>query len=115
MNVVKPVLKVNVMVWPAFIVLGVVKVRPLPIALYAPPAVLHCTETVYVVLAVAAAFIVTVRVYCQLPATVAMVTVPVFVHVAGSVVAVAAVVVSPNPLFVAVKPPATLYNTPEMV
>ncbi len=61
----------------------------------------------------APAFMVTVSEYCQFPATVAVVTVPPFVQEAGSVVAVAVLWVTTNPLFAAVKPPVTLYITPD--
>jgi hypothetical protein len=111
LNVVTPVLRTKVIVWPAVIVAPVVKVRPDAIVLY-PLPVFHCTVTVYVVLGVAPALIVMVAEYCQFPATVAVVTVPPFAHVAGKVVAVAALWVTTNPLLAALKPPATLYTTP---
>jgi hypothetical protein len=87
--VVPPVLRTKVIVCPAVIEAGVVKVRELPIVLY-PLPVFHCTVTVYIVLGEAPALMVTVVEYCQLPATVAVVTVTPFDQVAGSVVAVAA-------------------------
>jgi hypothetical protein len=111
LNVVTPVLRTKVIVWLATIVAGVVKVRALPKVVY-PLPVFHCTVTVYVVLGEAPALIVTVTEYCQFPATVAVVTVPVFAQVAGNVVAVAALWVTTNPLLAALKPPVTLYTTP---
>ncbi len=79
----------KVIVWVGVIVDGVVTVRAVPIVLY-PVPVFHCTVTVYVVLAEADAVMVRVNEYCQSPTTVAVVTVPPFDQVAGSVVAVAA-------------------------
>ena len=58
------------------------------------------------------AFNVTVREYCQFPATVEVVTMLLFVHVAGKVEAVAALCVTTNPLFDAENPPVTVYMTP---
>ena len=68
---------------------GVVTVRAVPIVLY-PLPVFHCTVTVYVVLAEADEVMLRFNEYCQSPTTVAVVTVPPDVQVAGSDVAVAA-------------------------
>jgi hypothetical protein len=87
--VLTPVLRTKVIVWPAVILDSVVTARGVPIVVY-PLPVFHVTVTVYVVLVAAAAVMVTVNEYCQLPTTVAVVTVPLFDQVAGSVVAAAA-------------------------